>query len=118
MTCRETPTRSHRAVDTGTVTSVPPPMHFSTGDMDAHTQVLFYVLCFGPFLALVIVLYREHRRTSRKDPLEEVLGDTDRYLAPELRRRRPSAGANPGAESQREHKGQDPDRPSGVPPPE
>jgi len=64
-------------------------MHISLGAMDGHTELLFYGMCFGPFLVLMAVAYRERRRSSRADPLEPSRPhDTDHYLAPELRRAR------------------------------
>ncbi len=46
------------------------PLHLSTGDMDGHTQLIFEALCLLPFLVLVAVVYREHRRASRHEPPE------------------------------------------------
>jgi hypothetical protein len=72
------------------------PMHISVGAMDGHTQLLFYSLCFGPFLVLVAISVREYRRNSREDPLHPSAPphDTDHYFAPELRRR-PTDGPGP-----------------------
>jgi hypothetical protein len=90
-------------------------MHISVGAMDGHTQLLFYGMCFGPFLVLVAVAYREHRRSSRADPLEpSVPHDTDHYLAPELRRAtRPAAGA----QSQHDNDDEEYGSTAGVQPP-
>ena len=92
-------------------------MHISVGAMDGHTQLLFYAMCFGPFLVLMAVAYREHRRSSRADmPEPSVPHDTDRYLAPELRRAR-AARPGPRAQSQRDDEGEESGRSSGVEPP-
>ena len=92
-----------------------PPMHISVGAMDGHTQLLFYGMCFGPFLLLMAVAYREHRRSSRADPLEPSdAHDTDHYLAPELRRAtRPAARAR----SQHDDEGEESGSSAGVQPP-
>jgi hypothetical protein len=92
-------------------------MHISVGAMDAHTQILFYGMCFGPFLVLMAVAYREHRRSSRADmPEPSVPHDTDRYLAPELRRAR-AARPGPRAESRPDDEGEESGRSAGVQPP-
>jgi hypothetical protein len=90
-------------------------MHISVGAMDAHTQILFYGMCFGPFLVLMAVAYREHRRSSRADPMEPSMPhDTDRYLAPELRR---AARPSPRAQSRHDDEGEEYDSSAGVQPP-
>jgi hypothetical protein len=89
-------------------------MHISVGAMDGHTQLLFYGMCFGPFLVLMAVAYREHRRSSRADmPEPSVPHDTDRYLAPELRR----AAPGPQALSQRDDEGEESGSSAGRRPP-
>ena len=98
------------------MTSVSPPMHISVGAMDAHTQILFYVMCFGPFLVLMAVAYREHRRSSRDMPEASVPQDTDRYLAPELRRGR-AARTGPRAQPQRDEEGEESGNADGAQPP-
>ena len=99
------------------MTSVSPLMHISVGAMDGHTQLLFYGMCFGPFLVLMAVAYREHRRSSRADmPEPSVPHDTDHYLAPELRRAR-AAHPDPRAQSRLDDQGEESGRSAGVLPP-
>ena len=98
------------------MTSVSPPMHISVGAMDAHTQILFYGMCFGPFLVLMVVAYREHRRSSRDMPEASVPQDTDRYLAPELRRER-AARTGAHVQPQRDEEGEEPGHADGAQPP-
>lgn len=99
------------------MTSVSPPMHISVGAMDAHTQLLFYGMCFGPFLVLMAVAYREHRRSSSRDvPEAPVPHDRDRYLAPELRRAR-AARTRPNGQSQRDDEGEEPGHADAARPP-
>ena len=92
-------------------------MHISVGAMDGHTQLLFYGMCFGPFLVLMAVAYREHRRSSRADPLEPSMPhDTDHYLAPELRRER-AARTGAHVQPQRDEEGEEPGHADGAQPP-
>ena len=90
-------------------------MHISLGAMDGHTELLFYGMCFGPFLVLMAVAFRERRRSSRADPLEPSMPhDTDHYLAPELRR---AARPAPGARSGHDDEGEESGSSAGVQPP-
>ena len=85
-------------------------MHISVGAMDGHTQLLFYGMCFGPFLVLMAVAYREHRRSSRADLLEPPCRKTPTATwPPSCAGRGPPAGrARP---AQRDDEGEESGRP-------
>jgi hypothetical protein len=103
------------------MTLAPVALHISTGSMDAHTQLLFYGLCFGPLVILAVVAYPQQRRIRRevaedlqKSQARDHAVSAGLGLEPRLPRPRRAA---PRRTAEGDHGDQQPGRATDVPPP-